>query len=99
MVVAVAAGVGPVVGRVVGVSVKRTLQQKHEKEPERRPPGRRLDPAVEGMHGMGQEMQHADSEEHAARERQQHLHGAILLGRPVGRHAYIRLNVAARQLT
>lgn len=77
VVIMVMSTVVPAIGRVMGVSVKGTLQQEHEKESPQRPAGGRLDVATQGEAGVGKEVEHADAQKHAAGEREEYLHRPV----------------------
>ena len=63
--------------RVVGMPVKRPLQDKHQEETGEHPEHRHVQIPAELDPGMGQEVQHAHTQQHAAGERHEHLHRAV----------------------
>ena len=78
--VAAVAGINAI-GRVVGVAVKRPLEEEHQKKTGQDPGHRGVDLPIELEKGMRQKMEQADAEQHTPGQREQHLHQAMPHGK------------------
>lgn len=65
------------VGSMVGMPVKRPLEEKHQKETGQHPGGCRVDVVAKLIEGMRQQVQKPHAQHHSGRERQQHLHPPV----------------------
>ena len=59
---------------VVGVTVKRPLEEEHQEKPDERPTGGGLDVVAKGQARVRQEMEQPHPEQDAAGQGEQHLH-------------------------
>ena len=79
--------VATAVGGVVGMPVKGPFEQKHQKEAGQHPPHGFFDVAVELHPGVGQQVEHADTEQHTPGQRQEHLHRPMAEGQECQRRS------------